>query len=185
MRTNNRFFLLAVTLVATAACNNSKSDEGNAHAAMTTANAATAAAATATPASAALPTAEPVAEKPIEITLSTVGDTMAFDKAMLIVQTGKTVHITVKNKGTMAVMQHNWVLVKPGTEAAVALDGLNNAPDAGYVVPGPNVLAASNLAAPGGVAEVTFVAPAPGKYPYICTFPGHYMTMKGVLTVTP
>ena len=181
--TKTVFFLATAALFTTAACNNNKSDEGTAHAA--TANAATPTPTAAIPASAALPTAEPVAEKPIEITLSTVGDTMAFDKTMLIVPTGKTVHVTVKNKGTMAVMQHNWVLVKPGTEAAVALEGLTNAPDAGYVVPGPNVLASTNLAAPGAVAEATFVAPAPGKYPYICTFPGHYITMKGVLTVTP
>ncbi|MGH7283704.1 MAG: plastocyanin/azurin family copper-binding protein, partial [Polyangiaceae bacterium] len=30
----------------------------------------------------------------------------------------------------------------------------------------------------------TFTAPGPGKYPYICTYPGHYMTMKGTLEVT-
>jgi len=41
------------------------------------------------------------------------------------------------------------------------------------------------LAKPGGNAEVTFQAPAAGKYPYICSFPGHYMVMKGTLTVTP
>jgi azurin len=184
MNTTTTVFFLDTALFATTACNDKK-DDGVAHAATSTANAAAVTPTAATSATAALPTAEPVVEKPIEITLSTVGDTMAFDKTMLIVPTGKTVHITVKNKGTMAVMQHNWVLVKPGSEAAVALDGLNNAPDAGYVVPGPNVLAASNLAQPGQLAEVTFTAPAPGKYPYICTFPGHYMTMKGVLTVTP
>jgi azurin len=33
-------------------------------------------------------------------------------------------------------------------------------------------------------ADVTFTAPAKGTYPYICTFPGHYQTMKGVMTVT-
>jgi azurin len=30
---------------------------------------------------------------------------------------------------------------------------------------------------------VTFTAPAAGDYPYICTFPGHYMTMRGVMHV--
>jgi uncharacterized cupredoxin-like copper-binding protein len=41
------------------------------------------------------------------------------------------------------------------------------------------------LAKPGESSEVTFTAPEPGKYPYICTVPGHYMMMKGVLTITP
>ena len=50
--------------------------------------------------------------------------------------------------------------------------------------PGTLVLAFTPLAAPKQAAEVTFTAPAPGKYPYICTFPGHYLLMKGVLTVT-
>ena len=38
---------------------------------------------------------------------------------------------------------------------------------------------------PGGAEEVTFDAPPPGQYPYICTDPGHYLVMKGTLTVTP
>ena len=33
-------------------------------------------------------------------------------------------------------------------------------------------------------AEITFTAPAaPGSYPYICTFPGHWRIMRGVLVV--
>ena len=31
---------------------------------------------------------------------------------------------------------------------------------------------------------VRFMAPkTPGNYPYICTFPGHYTIMKGVMVV--
>jgi azurin len=47
------------------------------------------------------------------------------------------------------------------------------------------VLAYTQMAPSGTTSEVTFTAPAAGAYPYICTFPGHYMMMKGVLTVTP
>jgi azurin len=67
----------------------------------------------------------------------------------------------------------------------VALDGLNKAPDAGYVVPSPDVLAYTPLARKGETTELTFTTPSAGKYPYICTVPGHYVLMKGVLTVTP
>jgi uncharacterized cupredoxin-like copper-binding protein len=48
-----------------------------------------------------------------------------------------------------------------------------------------DALAHTPMAKPGESAEVTFNAPDPGTYPYICTVPGHYMMMKGVLTVTP
>jgi len=32
--------------------------------------------------------------------------------------------------------------------------------------------------------ELNFTAPsAPGRYPYLCTFPGHWRIMRGVLIV--
>ena len=110
---------------------------------------------------------------------------MAYDKTKLSVPTGAEVHLVLKNHATMKTMPHNWVLVQQGTQAKVAAEGLAKAPDAGWLVESPNVLAHTGLALPGETTEVTFTAPAPGAYPYICTVPGHYMLMKGVLTVTP
>ena len=48
-----------------------------------------------------------------------------------------------------------------------------------------SVLAMTGLAGPGETVQVTFKAPAkPGKYPFVCSFPGHYLSgMKGELTV--
>jgi azurin len=135
-------------------------------------------------ASAAAPAPSAAAQK-VEIEIGSVGNLMAFNKTKLSVPTGAEVHVTFKNSGTQDVMQHNWVLVKPGKEASVAADGLAKAPDAGYLVPGPDIIAYTALTKPGGTAETTFTAPAPGNYPYICTFPGHYIMMKGVLAVTP
>ena len=130
------------------------------------------------------PTATAAADDTVEIYLATVGENMAYNTKTLKVQTGKRVHLTLMNKGHSDLMPHNWVLVAPGTEAQVALAGVEKKPD-GYVVEGPNVLAHTPLALPQKTAEVTFTAPAPGDYPYICTVPGHYMVMKGTLTVTP
>ena len=47
------------------------------------------------------------------------------------------------------------------------------------------VVASTGLAGPGETVQVTFRAPkVPGKYEFICTFPGHYLAgMKGVLVV--
>jgi azurin len=75
--------------------------------------------------------------------------------------------------------------VKTGTEAKVALEGLQKAPDAGFVFPSEDVYAFTPLARPGKTVEVTFKAPPAGTYTYTCTSPGHYLTMKGVFTVTP
>jgi azurin len=137
-----------------------------------------------TPSVTAAASAAPPAQK-VELEIASVGNLMAFNKTKLSVPTGAQVHVTFKNSGTQDVMQHNWVLVMPGKEASVAADGLAKAPDAGYVVPSADILAYTPLTKPGGTAETTFTAPAPGAYPYICTFPGHYIMMKGVLTVTP
>ncbi|HEY3291667.1 MAG TPA: plastocyanin/azurin family copper-binding protein [Anaerolineae bacterium] len=45
------------------------------------------------------------------------------------------------------------------------------------------MIAFTNLVKPGDTGTVTFDAPAAGQYPFICTFPGHYVLMKGTLTI--
>lgn len=100
-------------------------------------------------------------------------------------KTGQKVHVTFKNVATMAVLKHNWVVTKPGTEAKVAEEGLAAGEAQNYVVPGENVIASTKLAAGGQTVDVTFTAPAPGTYPFVCTMPGHYVVMKGKLVVTP
>jgi azurin len=139
-----------------------------------------------TPAPAPVP--EPVVKpaQHVEIELSTVANTMTFDKKELTVPAGAEVHLVLKNHATMATLPHNWVLVKTGTEASVAAAGLKLGDQAGYIdMRDKDMLAHTPLSKPGENTEVTFTAPEPGTYPYICTVPGHYMLMKGVLTVTP
>lgn len=109
----------------------------------------------------------------------------SYDVTSFTVKAGQKVHVTVKNNETMPNMFHNFVLVKPGTEAAVATAGMAAGEAGNYTPAGnPNVLASTPLAKPGNPGETTFTAPSePGTYPYICTFPGHYLTMKGSLIV--
>ena len=170
---------LSFTVVASTGCRGAKAEERHTAPAPVVVDNATLPAPTPAPA----PQAEE--KQTIELTIGTVGDTMAFDKTKLTVPAGSKVHLVLKTHGKLAVMQHNWVLVKSGTEAHVALEGLEKAPKSGYVVPSDEVLAYTPLAGPGVDTEVTFDAPPPGTYPYICTFPGHYVVMKGELTVTP
>jgi azurin len=121
----------------------------------------------------------------VEIQIASIADTMTFDKTKLTVPAGATVHLVLKNNSKLDILPHNWVLVKTGTEAAVAAAGLEKGLDAGYIATGSDVLAYTPLALKLQTTEVTFTAPAAGTYPYICTVPGHYVMMKGVLTVTP
>ena len=120
-----------------------------------------------------------------ELKIESIAETMTFNLTSLTVQSGHKVHLVLKNNAKSPLMPHNWVLTKTGTEPAVALAGVNLKTE-GYLAAGDaNVLAATPLALPGATSEITFTAPAPGTYPYICTVPGHYMLMKGKLTVTP
>jgi azurin len=129
------------------------------------------------------PTAEP-AQK-VELEISSVGDTMTFDKAALTVPAKSEVHLVFHNNAKLDALPHNWVLVSQGKEAQVAADGLAIGVSAGYLPKSDDVLASTPLTPPKGTSEVTFTAPKyAGKYPYICTVPGHYVMMKGVLTVT-
>lgn len=185
MRTFLIIMAASVVALATTGCSKGHDGSSGAPTPSTTAVPPAATPPEPVPAPTASASAEAPAKAKVELEIASVGDTMFYDKKTLTAPTGAEVHLTLKNNGKLPVMTHNWVLVRTGTEAAVALAGLEKAPDAGYVVPSSDVLAYTPLAPPGQTVEVTFTAPAPGDYPYICTFPGHYVMMKGVLKVTP
>ena len=49
----------------------------------------------------------------------------------------------------------------------------------------PDIIANTKLVQPNQSETIEFTAPADaGDYPYICTFPGHWMLMRGVMHVT-
>ena len=123
--------------------------------------------------------------KPVEISLGTVGNTMVYTTSTLTVRSGQTVHLTLKNQATDATMSHNWVLAKPGTQDSVAAEAQKVGEAAGFIPLVADVLAHTPQVKPGQSGDVTFTAPEPGAYPYLCTNPGHSQSMKGVLTVTP
>ena len=53
-----------------------------------------------------------------------------------------------------------------------------------YVPNSDDLLAYTDVVAPGGQFTIDFRAPtAPGRYPFLCTFPGHWMVMNGVMIV--
>ncbi len=86
-------------------------------------------------------------------------------------------------------MQHNVVLIRPGQIDVVgaqveAMAKVPNAEERSYLPPTPDILFWMKLVETNQTGTLTFYAPAqPGDYPYLCTFPGHWQTMRGVLHV--
>lgn len=127
----------------------------------------------------------------VELTLGVIPNVMQFDKKELTVKAGAKVKLTFKNE--KCVLQHNFLLLKPGTKDAVGAltDKMLVTDPAGalakqYVPESADILVKGNkLIGIGQTDVIEFTAPAEaGDYPYICTFPGHWRLMHGVLKVT-
>lgn len=118
--------------------------------------------------------------------VTTEGEQLLYKPATLTVKSGAAVTITFKNGS--AVQQHNLVLIKGGDDVAtkVSTEGITAGTTKGYIPDDmANIIANSKLLAGNESGTVTFTAPAPGTYSFICTFPGHYAAgMKGTLTVS-
>ena len=124
----------------------------------------------------------PKCEEPA-LEIGVIGDALQFDKDRLEVPAGTKVILCFKN--VSGVNPHNWVLVKDGTKDDVAGQGLKAGPDNDYVQPGDlDVVAYTDLVKPGEVGEARFTAPPAGTYQFVCTFPGHNVTMVGDFVVT-
>jgi azurin len=84
-------------------------------------------------------------------------------------------------------MGHNFVLLKAGVDAVEFNKAAFGARETDYVPAAlrDQIIAATALVGPGETAEVTVKVPTqPGRYTYLCTFPGHFaLGMRGVLIV--
>ncbi len=116
-------------------------------------------------------------------------DDMKFSVTNIDAKPGERIRVVLAAVGSMPkmVMAHNWILLKKGTDEPAFANAGALARDTGFIAPAQkvHVLANTALAGAGEKVEVTFVAPkVPGKYPYLCSFPGHFAAgMKGTLTV--
>ena len=111
-------------------------------------------------------------------------DQMRFNVTELTVKSGETINLTLVHTGNLpkVAMGHNWVLLEKGTDVrSFALSAMKEK-DNEYI-PSSNVLAATSLIGGGEETSITFTAPSPGEYDFICSFPGHYGLMKGKLIV--
>jgi azurin len=119
----------------------------------------------------------------------TAGDTMKFSTLEIRAKAGERLSVTLTNVGTTPKfsMGHNWVLLARTANVDAFLAAAAEAATTDYVPAGKQaeIIAATTLLGPGEHATATFAAPAaPGRYPFVCSFPGHAAVgMKGVLIV--
>ena len=126
------------------------------------------------------------AAKTVVLHIASDGDNLAFKPDRLTCPTGATVKLTFRHAGQIIDDPHNWVLLKPGTMDAFLADADKIEDDTTVVPPRDKdmVLAATPMCPRHQTVTVTFMAPAPGDYPFVCSVPGHGETMHGTLTVT-
>jgi azurin len=119
----------------------------------------------------------------------TGNDQMQFNTKAFEVTTGQKVTLSLKHIGQLPAiaMGHNVVILKPGTQLPAFAAKCAPAKDHGYIPQDEEskalIVAFTKMLGGGETDEITFTAPAPGEYPYICTFPGHFALMQGVMTV--
>lgn len=114
----------------------------------------------------------------------TGNDQMQYSMTEIRVKAGEQVTLTFKNVGTMPIasMGHNFILLAGGTDVeAFAMKAM--VAKAENYVPSElksSIMANTKLLGPGESDTITFTVPA-GTYDYICSFPGHYASMRGKL----
>ncbi len=125
------------------------------------------------------------------VNISCIPERMLFSVTQIIAKTGQPMKVIFTNPDAT---DHNIVFVKPGALEEVGMAANEMARDAKYAnsnfIPQGKtnlIVTASPMIGPTRKALVhvmRFDAPVePGIYPFVCTFPGHWVIMKGDLVV--
>jgi azurin/glucose/arabinose dehydrogenase len=109
---------------------------------------------------------------------------LKYDLDVIEVKAGSKVKITFNNNDDML---HNLVVVKPNTAIEVGEEALRmglEGSQKNYIPNSDKVLFHTNILSPETSETIYFEAPSiPGEYTYVCTFPGHYYVMQGIMKV--
>ena len=125
------------------------------------------------------------AAEPQIIRMKTLQAQMRYDITEFTVLPGAEVKIILENVDDMP---HNLVFFQAGTDVvAAALKNLEKPEEAlkrDWLPEDPRMFAHSKMVQPKATDEFVFKAPEKvGVYPYVCTFPGHALTMQGKMRV--
>ena len=110
---------------------------------------------------------------------------LKFDTERLEVVAGSKVKLTFTNDDDML---HNLVVTLPDQADKVGVAALSlglDEEEMAYIPVLDEVLYHTSLLQPNASESIYFIAPEqPGTYQFVCTFPGHYTVMRGILEVT-
>jgi azurin len=118
----------------------------------------------------------------------TVDGTTYYTLEGIMAQAGEDITINLKTISQLPAqaMSHNWLLLVMGADAEAFNKASLQAKDNDYIAPDmeDQVITDTGLVANGESASASFTVPdETGDYDYICTFPGHFASMQGTLTV--
>lgn len=109
---------------------------------------------------------------------------LRFDIEEIELNAGEKIELIFDNDDDML---HNVVIVEPGTADEVGEQAMQLGLDGremNYVPESASILYHTGILQPGRSETIYFTAPdTPGTYTYVCTFPGHYIIMRGTITV--
>jgi len=120
------------------------------------------------------------------VKITPVVNAMKFKQTAFTVKAGTTVEIEFSN---IDFMQHNLLILQKGSmdKVGAAADQMAQDPKGAekqYVPKMPEVLFSTPLVNPEDTFKLRFKVPSvTGEYPYICSFPGHWRIMNGVMKV--
>jgi azurin len=143
--------------------------------------------------SVALSAQQRAAEPPARAITITVADPvdgkMTFTPSQITAKPGERLRITLLSQTTMPklVMGHNFVLLKLGVDPKAFTDEAMSARDMDFIPAKrkADIITHTAILGPGEKEQVTFTVPkVAGKYPYVCSFAGHFAAgMSGALLV--
>ena len=119
----------------------------------------------------------------------TGGDDMKYNVTTITARAGEPLRLRFVSTGTIpkVAMAHNVVVLKPATDVVKFVNDGAMYRDSDFIAPAMKdaVIAKTPFAGPGETVQVVFTAPSkPGRYPFLCTFAGHFQAgMKGTLVV--
>ena len=134
-----------------------------------------------------------IAEEPEPIEVSADGSTvtirltgddlMKYNLNKIEVKEGQKIKLTLTHIGKMAkeAMGHNFVLLMPEITVEAFANEAALAKDNDYIPEGQadNIIVHTKMVGGGESTSIEFDAPAKGSYKFMCSFPAHYVNMKG------
>ncbi len=118
----------------------------------------------------------------------TGNDSMQFSQKEITLEAGKATKITFKHIGNLpkTAMGHNLVILKPGTAVPAFASSCMTAAANDYIptdAENKKAVVAHTKMLGGGQEDSIEVTLEAGTYPFLCSFPGHFALMSGVITV--